>query len=51
MSSLRSDVATPAKKQEHDPEIRDMAKYVYNYKVDSDLAVCQNPAMKQLDSS
>lgn len=39
MSALRSGAPAPAKKQEHDPEIKDMADYVLNYKVDSDLAV------------
>ena len=25
--------------REYDPEIKDMAKYIHNYKIDSDLAV------------
>lgn len=34
--------AAPKPPQEFDPEIVDMAKYAYNYKVDSDLAVRLN---------
>lgn len=29
--------------REYDPEIKDMASYVHNYKIDSDLAVSSIP--------
>lgn len=29
----------PAKAPEYDPEIKDMASYIHNYKIDSELAV------------
>lgn len=32
-------VASPAKPAEFDKEIVDMASYIHNYKIDSDLAV------------
>jgi len=32
-------VASPAPKAEFDSEIVDMANYIHNYKIDSDLAV------------
>lgn len=39
MSSLRA--AAPASTDKsYDPEIKDMADYIHEYKVDSDLAVC-----------
>ena len=41
MSSLQSAAPIPAGAQKgYDPEIKDMADYIHNYKVDSDLAVC-----------
>lgn len=41
MSPLQSTApVTPAPgAKEYDPEIRDMADYIHNYKIDSDLAV------------
>ena len=39
MPALNSS-APPAGPREFDPEIRDMATYIHNYKIDSDLAVC-----------
>ena len=40
MSSLKSNAPAKSVAQPFDPEIEDMAKYIHNYKVDSDLAVC-----------
>ena len=42
MASLNksSAPATTSGSREFDPEIKDMASYIHNYKVDSDLAVC-----------
>lgn len=31
--------AAPVLEREYDPEIKDMADYIHNYKVDSELAV------------
>lgn len=42
MASLQSASATTPKPSEgvgYDPEIKDIANYIHNYKVDSDLAV------------
>jgi 2-methylcitrate dehydratase len=39
MSPLQSGAPPPSKPQEYDPEIKDMASYIHNYKVDSELAV------------
>lgn len=40
MASLRSNEhGSVGGVREYDPEIKDMASYVHNYKVDSDLAV------------
>ena len=44
MAPPQSTKATPlqhgvAVAREHDPEIKDMASYIHNYKIDSDLAV------------
>lgn len=39
MASLRSNAPRVTTSREFDPEIKDMANYVHNYKVDSDLAV------------
>lgn len=39
MTSLKSAAATPAGPREFDPEITDMASYIHNYKIDSELAV------------
>jgi 2-methylcitrate dehydratase len=38
MTSLRSGIP-PAAQREYDPEIKDMADYIHNYKIESDLAV------------
>ena len=35
--------ASPAPAAEFDREIQDMAYYIHNYKVDSELAVCCHP--------
>lgn len=40
MPALNSSAPSPAGRREFDPEILDMAKYVHEYKIDSDLAVC-----------
>jgi hypothetical protein len=37
--TARSGAPTPAKPAEYDQEIKDMADYIHNYKIDSDLAV------------
>lgn len=42
MASLQSAAATTPKPSEgagYDPEIKDIANYIHNYKIDSDLAV------------
>jgi len=39
MATLRSNAPAVATAREFDPEIKDMASYIHNYKVDSDLAV------------
>ncbi|KAI9838909.1 MAG: ATP-binding cassette transporter CGR1 [Sarea resinae] len=38
MSALHSSAPAPSGPKEYDPEIKDIAGYVHNYKVDSDLA-------------
>ncbi|PGH34145.1 2-methylcitrate dehydratase [[Emmonsia] crescens] len=38
MSALNSSAPSQAPVREHDPEIKDMASYIHNYKVNSDLA-------------
>ncbi|KAF2237818.1 2-methylcitrate dehydratase [Viridothelium virens] len=38
MSNLKSAAAVPAGPREFDPEITDMASYIHNYKIDSELA-------------
>lgn len=41
MSNLQSNESgSVGGRREYDQEIKDMASYVHNYKVDSDLAVC-----------
>ena len=37
----QSGAPPPGKAPEYDPEIKDMADYIHNYKIDSDLAVWQ----------
>ncbi|KAK2785684.1 ATP-binding cassette transporter CGR1 [Emmonsiellopsis sp. PD_33] len=39
MAALNSAAPTPAGPREYDPEINDMASYIHNYKIDSDLAL------------
>ena len=39
MSVFQSDAPAAIGGRKFDPEIRDMADYVHNYKIDSDLAV------------
>jgi hypothetical protein len=39
-------IASPAPAAEFDREITDMASYIHNYKVDSELAVCFCPDTK-----
>ena len=39
MTAQRSAAIVPSGNREHDPEIKDMASYVHNFKIDSDLAV------------
>lgn len=38
--------AAPVLEREYDPEIKDMADYIHNYKVDSELAVRSSPKQK-----
>ena len=42
MQPLRSSDPAPGAPREYDSEIKDMASYVHNYKIDSDLAVSQS---------
>ena len=39
MASLKSGAEVAAASKEYDPEIVDMAKYIHNYNIDSDVAV------------
>ena len=39
MSVLKSNNAPKIGSRDYDPEIRDIADYVYNYKIESDVAV------------
>lgn len=39
MSVLNSDAPAAIGGRQFDPEIKDMASYIHNYKIDSDLAV------------
>jgi 2-methylcitrate dehydratase len=39
MTSHQSGVTVPGTSREYDPEIKDIASYVHNYKINSDLAV------------
>ena len=41
MSPLQQ--AAPTTDKSYDPEIKDMADYIHNYNVNSDLAVCFHP--------
>lgn len=46
MASLQSAAATTPKPSEgvgYDPEIKDIANYIHNYAIDSDLAVSFSP--------
>ena len=43
MATLKSNAPAMAGVREFDPEIKDMANYIHNYKIDSDLAVCKEP--------
>lgn len=43
MAALKSNAPAMAGVREFDPEIKDMASYIHNYKIDSDLAVCDCP--------
>jgi hypothetical protein len=40
MAALKSNAPPSTAVREYDPEINDMANYIHNYKIDSDLAVC-----------
>jgi 2-methylcitrate dehydratase len=42
MGSLKSGASIDTGVRQYDPEINDMASYVHNYKIDSDLAVSLN---------
>jgi 2-methylcitrate dehydratase len=39
MPALQSGAPPPKSPQKYDPEITDMASYIHNYKIDSELAV------------
>jgi hypothetical protein len=39
MSSLKSNAPPVQNKREYDPEIKDIASYIHNTKIDSELAV------------
>ena len=43
MATLKSNAPAMAGVREFDPEIKDMANYIHNYKINSDLAVCKEP--------
>lgn len=43
MAALKSNAPAMAGVREFDPEIKDMASYIHDYKIDSDLAVCKEP--------
>lgn len=38
--SKHTDMGRPGKAPDFDPEITDMANYIHNYKINSELAVC-----------
>jgi 2-methylcitrate dehydratase len=40
--SPHSDAPPSGPKPEYDPEIKDMASYIHNYKIESELAVCED---------
>jgi 2-methylcitrate dehydratase len=40
MSSLKSAAPPVSGKREYDPEIKDIASYIHNTSIDSELAVC-----------
>jgi 2-methylcitrate dehydratase len=40
MSSLKSAAPPVSGKREYDPEIKDIASYIHNTPIDSELAVC-----------
>ena len=42
MSTLKAAPAAVSGSREFDPEIKDMASYIHNYKIDSDLAVSKH---------
>lgn len=46
MTTLRAAVADPAPARQFDPEITDMASYVHNFDIDSDLAVSSAAAKR-----
>lgn len=39
MPALNYSAPPPTGPREYDPEIKDMASYIHNYKIDSELAV------------
>ena len=41
MPAINYSAPPPAGPRQYDPEIKDMARYIHNYKIDSDLAVRQ----------
>lgn len=45
MSSLQA-AAAPSTDKSYDPEIKDMASYIHDYNVNSDLAVCRNMKLR-----
>jgi 2-methylcitrate dehydratase len=40
MAALQSAAPPPVLERAYDPEIKDMAHYIHDYKIESDLAVC-----------
>jgi 2-methylcitrate dehydratase len=43
MTPLKSAAPPVSGNREYDPEIKDVANYIHNVKIDSELAVCHCP--------
>lgn len=51
MSPLQSGAPPPPQAREYDPEIKDIASYVHNTPIDSDLAVSFTESLEGLTNS
>ena len=49
MASVKSNAPAIVGARKFDPEIEDMARYIHNYRIDSDLAVCEDLQVFQWD--